>query len=79
MNQISLYLKKYEAIGFKDTDLKNRIIEVIKKETGIEIDKTKISINDMSVNISVSGAAKAELFLKRKSIENQINEIKNVR
>ncbi len=79
MNQISLYLKKYENFGFKEADLKNKIIEIVKKETGVELDKKLISVNDMTANISVSGSAKAALFLKRKQIEEQINDIKTIR
>jgi hypothetical protein len=79
MNQVSLYLKKYENFGFKEADLKNKIIEVVKKETGVELKKKEIFLKEMTANISVSGAAKAELFLKRKIIENQINDIKNIR
>jgi hypothetical protein len=79
MDQISLYLKKYENLGFKERDLKQKIIEVVKEETGLELDKELISIRDMTVNISVSGAAKAELFMKRNIIEGKINDIKFVR
>jgi hypothetical protein len=79
MNQISLYLKKYENLGFKETDLKKKIIEIIKKETGVDLSKDDIKIYDMTATISVSGAAKTELFLKRKFIEEQINDIKTVR
>ncbi len=79
MNQISLYLKKYENFGFKEADLKKKIIEIVKKETGIELDKENISVKDMTANINVSGAAKAELFMKRKIIEEQINDIKIIR
>lgn len=79
MDQISLYLKKYENFGFKERDLKLKLIEVIKEETGLDLDKDLISIRDMTVNISVSGAAKAELFMKRNIIENRINDIKTIR
>ncbi len=79
MNQISLYLKKYENFGFKEADLKKKIIEIVKKETGVELDKEMISVNDMTANISISGAGKAEMFMKRKIIEDQINDIKIIR
>lgn len=79
MNQISLYLKKYEGLGFKESDLKKKIIEIVKKETGVELDKEMISVKDMTANISVSGAGKAELFMKRKIIEEQLNDIKIIR
>lgn len=79
MNQISLYLKKYENFGFKELDLKKKIIEIVKKETGVELSKENILVNDMTANINVSGAAKAELFMKRKIIEQQINDIKTIR
>ncbi|MBP9763299.1 MAG: hypothetical protein KBD10_00950 [Candidatus Pacebacteria bacterium] len=79
MEQINLYLKKYENFGFKERELKLKIIEVVKEETGLELDKELISIKDMTVNISVSGAAKAELFMKRNIIESKINDIKFIR
>lgn len=79
MNQISLLLKKYENLGFKESDLKKKIIEVIKIETGVDLEKDNIKIHDMTATIVVSGAAKAELFLKRKKIEEQINDIKVIR
>lgn len=79
MNQISLLLKKYENLGFKESDLKKKIIEVVKKETGVELEKDNIKLYDMTATLMVSGAAKAELFLKRKVIEDQINDIKVVR
>jgi len=79
MNQISLLLKKYENLGFKESDLKKKIIEVVKNETGVELEKDNIKIYDMTATIIVSGAAKTELFLKRKKIEEQINDIKIIR
>ena len=79
MNQISLYLKKYENLGFKETDLKKKIIEIVQQETGVELTKENISLRDMTANISISGAAKTELFLKRKAIEEKINDIKTIR
>lgn len=79
MNQISLYLKKYETIGFQEQDLKKKIIEIIQKETGVELSNNSIKINDATAVISISGAAKAELFIKRKLIEDQLNDIKTVR
>lgn len=79
MDQISLYLKKYEKFGFPERDLKKKIIEVVKEETGLELDNKLITVRDMTVTISVSGAAKAELFMKRNIIENKINDIKIIR
>jgi hypothetical protein len=79
MNQISLLLKKYENLGFKESDLKKKIIEIVQKETGVELKKDDIKIFDMNATLKVSGAAKAELFLKRRKIEEQINDIKNIR
>ena len=79
MNQISLYIKKYEIIGFKENDLKKKIIEIVQEETGVELVKDDISVNDMTARISISGAAKTELFMKRKVIEEKLNDIKTIR
>lgn len=79
MDQISLFLKKYENIGFKEVDLKRRIIETIKEETGLELKKDDIQINEKDVRINISGAAKAEVFLKRGNIEKKINDINSIR
>ncbi len=76
MNQISLFLKKYENLGFKEFDLKRKIIEVVKDEIGLELKQDDIKINEKEVRINTSGAAKSELLLKKRIIEEKINEIK---
>lgn len=78
MDQISLFLKKYENLGFKELDLKRRIISVVKEETGLELKNDDIQINEKTIRLNVSGAAKAEIFLKRGKIEEKISDINKI-
>lgn len=78
MDQISLYLKKYENLGFKDIELKRRVREILKKEFDADLLDDDIKIEEKTIRLNVSGALKAEIFLKRSILEKKIGDINSI-
>lgn len=78
MDQISLFLKKYENLGFKDLELKRRIREILKKEFDADLSDDDIKIEEKTIRLNVSGALKAEIFLKRSVLEKRIGDINSI-
>lgn len=72
MESISLYLLKFKNLGVSEKRTKETIIRVIKNELGFEIEKDLIIVRDNEVRIKVTGPLKSELFMRKDSIQKQI-------
>lgn len=68
MQSIVFYLQKYSNLGFKESKIKNLLIESIKEVCNLEIDDTQIKILDNSIKISAIGAPKSEIFINKEKI-----------
>lgn len=75
MEQISLYLKKFEKLEIKGDKLKNKVIEIIKENFDINLEKEEIIILKTGViKISKIGSEKTIIFLNKDKIENILNK-----
>lgn len=75
MQGIEVYLKKFEQFGFKERELTKNIKQAILDICGVEVSDKEISIQDGVLRVSVSGAGKSEIFIKRRDIEARFEEI----
>ncbi len=75
MKGIEVYLKKFENFGFKERELTKNIRQAVFDICNVEVSEKEVSIVDGVLRVSVSGAAKAEIFIKRKEIESRFEEI----
>lgn len=76
MDQISLYLKKFEKLEIKGDALKKQIIEIVKKTTNIVLEKDDIFIlKNGVIKINKLGPQKALIFLNKEKIEKEMNKI----
>ena len=74
MENISIYLKKFENLKCSDTEIKKTLAEVIKDLLKKDIDLQKISINGSKIFIEESGPIKSELFLYKNKIKERLEE-----
>jgi hypothetical protein len=72
MNNISFLLQKYLSLGLKEDNIKNTIIKSINDVCGITVDKSNVKVGGESINIDVYGVEKAEIFINKQKIEDQI-------
>lgn len=78
MQSIEVYLKKFENFGFKERELTKNIRQAITDVCGVEVSDKEITIQNGVLRVLVSGSAKAEIFIKRKEIEERFEEILKV-
>lgn len=79
MQQIEIYLEKFKDFGLKDKLFKKDIIEIIKEETGVELEEEDLNIQQSGIiRINVSGASKSEIFINKKKIQDRMERILEV-
>jgi hypothetical protein len=71
MYNISLFLNKYSQIGLKERQIKQSIIEAIKKVCGLDIEEEKIKIEGKNLLINVQGPIKSEIFINLEEIQEE--------
>ncbi|MEI6480581.1 MAG: hypothetical protein WCO12_03630 [bacterium] len=74
MDHISLFLKKFENLGFKELLIKEEIVKIVEKKCGVKILMKDVVYKDGQLSIKGSRSLKSELFLKKQEI---IDEIEN--
>lgn len=79
MKQISELLSKFKNLERPGAN-KDKLIEIIEKETTVELKKTDLVIQGKNIFIKLGGAAKTEILLKRQKILNKIvKELPNLK
>ena len=73
-----LFLKYKSKINSKN-EIENKIIDLIKKETSLEIKKENIKINQKDKNISIINLGSSSKFILKnkfleKDLENKVNK-----
>jgi len=74
MEQISFYLKKFENLGLKESNIKKTVADCIKDATGIELSVEDIEVTNNQIKINKTGVEKTEIFIKKSKIESAIKE-----
>ncbi len=74
MEQISFYLKKFENLGLKESNIKKVVVECVKDASGIDLLVDDIEVNDNQIKIKRVGIEKAEIFINKSKIESLIKE-----
>lgn len=74
MQQIEFYLKKFANFGLKETLLKEEIIKAIKEEVNVDLKEEDLIIQNGIIRVNVSGGAKSEIFIKKKSIQDRLEK-----
>lgn len=75
MEQISLYLEKFKNLEVKGDKLKQSVIDVLKEEVGVELNKKDILIlKNGTIKILKIGPEKSVVFLNKKKIEEKIEK-----
>jgi len=76
---IGEYLKKFTKITPPDDFLKEIILEGVKTEIGIDIDKKNITVSGGIVYIKTSPIIKNEIFMKKEKIISIIKEKQTIK
>ena len=84
MFNIDKYLKKISKNLYTEEENKNKIIEIVKNITGINLELSDIEIKNYNIFIKTNHIGKSQLFLNKKalleeikySIDKNIKEIK---
>ncbi|MDA8611250.1 hypothetical protein N9L18_00065 [Candidatus Pacebacteria bacterium] len=74
MQQIEIYLEKFKDFGLKDKLFKQEISKIIKEEVNVDLKEEDVSMINGTIRINVSGSAKSEIFIKKKSIQNKLEK-----
>jgi hypothetical protein len=77
MQDISFYLKKFENLGLKEKNIKKSLIDIVKKESGVELEDDDIKLVSDQIKINKTGPEKTEIFIHKPAIEKAINEFLN--
>lgn len=77
MWNISRYLHKFKNLTPKQDEVRESIINILKEDYNIEIDKENISYRNKKVFISTHPLIKNEIFINKKKLLDRIKE-KNV-
>lgn len=75
MQQISFYLKKFEKIGFNEGVYKKELIRIIDKKCNVVLKNDDIQIINDKLIIKKIGPEKTEIWLRKKEIETELNNI----
>ncbi|MEY2641185.1 MAG: hypothetical protein RL150_578 [Candidatus Parcubacteria bacterium] len=78
MQSIEVYLRKFEHFGLKERELSKSVRQAIEDVCGVTVGEKEISIENGVLRVRVSGSAKAEIFIRRKEIEERFAEILRV-
>jgi len=74
MEQISFYLKKFENLGLKESNLKKIVIDSIQEITKVEIEEDDLELIRDQIKIKKTGPIKSEIFIYKKQIEKKIED-----
>jgi hypothetical protein len=73
LQHLSFYLKKFENLGLRESNIKKATIESVKKFSGVELQEGDIKFVRDQIKINKTGPEKTEIFLYRDKIEKEIN------
>jgi hypothetical protein len=68
MDGIKLYLERFKNLLPPDDQLKTLLVEIIKEECGVSLEKKSITVSRWSVFVKAPAAAKSEIYLHREQI-----------
>ena len=74
MQEISFFLKKYEGVTREYTSSAKALINIIKEETGITVDKNTLDFKGESVYIQTNPSIHSEIFLHKDNIQRRLNK-----
>lgn len=79
MQSIEVYLKKFENFGLKEKLVAEKTIQTIETLCGFTVEEKAITYMNGVLRINVSGPQKAEIFIKRKELQKEIEGALDVR
>jgi hypothetical protein len=74
MKGIAEYLEKFRSMQPADAYLKQVLIDIIGEVIGIELEPKDISVAGWTISLSVSPAAKGEIFMQKNRIQEKLVE-----
>lgn len=78
MQDISFYLKKFENLGLKESNIKKSVIEIVKKKAGVSLEESDIKLVSDQIKINKTGPEKTEIFIHKSAINKALNDELNV-
>lgn len=72
MENISIYLEKFKSVGFKQREMKDIVIGVLKDKINIVLEREDIDLNNELMRVNISGVEKSEFFINKNSIQKEI-------
>lgn len=74
---IKKYLKKFSSVAAPGDFLKNEVVQVVKKETGISLSIDRVRIIKGIAYLSGSSSAKSTIFIKKEAILSSLQKNKS--
>lgn len=74
MFNVNDFLNKFKNLTPPDNEVREKSIEIIKNEIGVDIDKKNISIKNNSIFIKTKPIIKNEIFINKEKI---LQKLKN--
>jgi hypothetical protein len=75
MNSISNFFSKFLKLQQDSEEIKNKIINVLKSISGINLDKEKISFKEGIVSINCSPLERTQIYMNKEKILESLNLI----
>ncbi len=79
MYNISHLLEKFSKKITSDEDIKKTIIEIIKKNTGLDIPIKVLEIKNYIIYVQTSSAFKNKIFISKKAILDDIEKLSSIK
>jgi len=73
MKKIEDLLQKFKSLGLTEHKIKDVVIDVVKEELNIELEKKAIEFKDRRIRLKIFGPSKTEIVLKKNAILEKIN------
>ncbi len=78
-SSLSNYLNKFKNLSSNEYILKGDLVDILKKELNIKIDKENIKIKKGCAYIKAHPAIRNEIFLKKEELLEKISNISDIR
>ncbi len=74
MLDISRYLKKFQFLTSKESEVARVLVEVISRRYGVDLLESSIKFNNKQIFVSAHPILKSKLYLDKKNLLAELNE-----
>ncbi len=75
MNNLEKYLGKFKVLKPADQEVKEVVIEVVFKRTGIELKPKQLRLSNFDLYLDLKPVERSEIYLKKEAILAELREL----